>query len=347
MALQVARSFSFLVGALVLSACTENAGTGAVSSAVPLSAIPRTVAIVLDDRSGGSWMLPEAKNEDLIYTSDINLNRVFVLSLPAGKLVGTLAFSDEPWALCSDDRGDVFITHFHLYGGPGAVDEYEHGGSSPIAKRTLPNSESGACSYDATTGDLAVTSTGGGPTNGPNIISVFSPPLAKRLPPRTINAPFTLGAILYCGYDDAGNLFLTPIPYPSGATLVELPKGSNTLVNINFVGNAPGGGAIQWHGSYLATSVSTLGSEAIEHVKVSGTSGRVLGVTHLPGTQKDFADNQFWIQDDEIVAPFEYRRGRSNKAGLWTYPGGSRIKIFRGFDPGNGLVGVTMSRATK
>jgi hypothetical protein len=57
----------------------------------PIGASPgssRIVGAATHVQRASSWMLPEAKGENLIYVSDIAEDKVFVLSFPGGNLVG-------------------------------------------------------------------------------------------------------------------------------------------------------------------------------------------------------------------------------------------------------------------
>lgn len=344
MASNAARFFLFCAGALVLGGC--GSGTGASNAVLPLIQSTVTKRGVLSDRS---WMSAGAKYEDLIYAADgdANSQKVFVLSLRTGKVVGNLGFADSPWGPCNDDAGHVFITHFHQYGRvAGEVDEYDHGGTTPIAKMSLPKSESATCSVDPATGDLAIASSS---FDGPDIISIFSPPLGNGARPQKIDAPGTIALSPYCSYDGHGDLFLmveqqVGSNYPQWF-LDELPAGGKTLVPVSLTGV---GGFTQWHGSYLA-----IGLQNINHVKVSGGNGRVVGSTKLSGKQRNFGDGSgvFWIDRNVIVAPFNYPRshirdGTHDLVGVWSYPSGSQITTSRDFGAYE-LVGVTISRALK
>lgn len=347
MALQAARTLLFLGGALVVSGCGGAGGIGPASSLVPPGAARQHPAISQAATRSRSWMLPEAKTDDLIYASDLSLNRVSVLSLRTGKLVGTLAFSDSPWGLCNDKTGHVFITRFHQYGVIAKVDEYEHGSLTPIAEMSLPKSESATCSVDPTTGDLAVATSRS--PNGPDSISIFSPPLGKSTPQR-IGAPGTIALTPYCSYDNHGDLFImveqqVDSNYPQWY-LDELPSGGKTLVRVNLTGV---GGFTQWRGTYLA-----IGLQNINHVTVSGGKGKVVGYTRLSGKRRDFSNNGwgvFWIDGDIVAAPFNYPRshirdGTHDLVGVWSYPSGSIIKTSPDFGAEE-LVGVTISRTPK
>jgi hypothetical protein len=209
----------------------------------PIGASPgssRIVGASTHVQRAASWMLPEAKGENLIYASDIADDKVFVLSFPGGNLVGTLDFSDLPWGLCSDSVGHVFVTHFPYHGGHGVVTEYDHGGSSPIARRSFPNTEAGTCSVDPTNRNLAVT-VGPGPAGG-NLVYIFSLPLKKSASPRTIAAP-PADALPSSTYDNRGNLFLSlQADYPLGKNLLlELPAGSGAGTFLAIKGVGAGG----------------------------------------------------------------------------------------------------------
>jgi hypothetical protein len=276
----------------------------------------------------------------------VDEKKVFVLSLSTGKVVGTLSFSDLPWGLCSDAAGHVFVTSFHLHGGgPGTITEFAHGDRNPITSRSLPVGETGACAVDAKSGDLAVTS--GGAPKGGNTVSIYAAPLKNKAPPRVVDTPGTLEAVLYCAYDSNGNLFFTPVEYSTGPMLLELKSGSNSLIRINLSGYRFGGGPLQWQGTYMATTLPI-----VEQVTVSDGTGKVIGTTQLKRvSNKDFGASQFWIQDRRIIAPFgcrtaEHCRIEGDKLGVWTYPGGSLDKVFGGFGA-RALIGVTLSKASK
>src|ERR1700734_3789453 len=84
--------------------------TGCGGSQPPIGApgaMPQTSALATHAARGKSWMLPEAKSQDLLYVVRNSANEVSVYTYPKGKSVGTL--SDIPGALgiCSDTNGDV------------------------------------------------------------------------------------------------------------------------------------------------------------------------------------------------------------------------------------------------
>jgi len=92
-------------------------------------------------------MLPEAKNEDLLYIT--NVYTVTVYSYPGGKHVGTPKHFYRPESECADKNGDVFIAD-------GAIYEYAHGGKKPIETLDPAPLSAQGCASDPTTGNLAV-----------------------------------------------------------------------------------------------------------------------------------------------------------------------------------------------
>jgi hypothetical protein len=95
-------------------------------------AMPQASALATHVDRGKSWMLPEAKSDDLLYASESIRNKVFILTYPGGKLVGTLTGFNMPFGDCVDGVGDVWIINQH----PPEVIEYAHGGTTPIATLT-------------------------------------------------------------------------------------------------------------------------------------------------------------------------------------------------------------------
>ena len=107
------------VGAALLAGCG--------GSQPPIGApgpMPQRPAIGTHVGRSGSWMLPQATSEDLLYISTLGPD-VYVYSYPAGKLVGTLncnfSFTVEE---CSDTDGNVFITNQARYSAQSGVYEF-------------------------------------------------------------------------------------------------------------------------------------------------------------------------------------------------------------------------------
>ena len=89
-------------------------------------AMPQTSAIATHAERGKSWMLPEAKPQDLLYVSrEFHPGEVSVYSYPKGKLMGNLTdIAGVIWVLLvTDAKGDVFAISTEK---PKLIYEYAH-----------------------------------------------------------------------------------------------------------------------------------------------------------------------------------------------------------------------------
>ncbi len=210
-------------------------------------AMTQTSAIATRADRGTSWMLPEAKGENLLYVASGGNQSVYVFSYPRAKLVGTLTGFDWPTGLCSDNHGNLFVTDNE---GQDIV-EYAHGGTVPIATLSDSGYDPTACSFDPTTGNLAVANsqtTQGGSSTGN--IAIYAN--AEGAP--TDYADSAMRLYFNCGYDNKGNLFLDGLDATQSSVFAELPARSGTFANLGLPFYDPG--PIQWDGKALAVATS-------------------------------------------------------------------------------------------
>ena len=196
-------------------------------------ATPQTSRIAAPADRGKSWMLPEAKNEDLIYATG-GCGGVCILSYPDGSMIGTVNISGSVQGACSDTQGNVFITN------DTNVLEFAHGGTSPIATLTLPGSNATGCSVDSKTGDLAVAFSG-----NTSDIAIF---------PQASGTPATYDTHLltiYCGYDNGGVLFASGYGNGDAPGISELAMGSPGFSVLSVNGQLGHPGQMQWDGKYM------------------------------------------------------------------------------------------------
>jgi hypothetical protein len=276
------------------------AGAGIVAFAGCGNGVPQThvPAVPVREAQGAkSWMLPEAKSEDLLYLAD-SFCCLRVFSYPKGKPVGVVTDVDpELDAECSDKNGNVWVTSF----GVSQIVEYAHGATAPKARLTEPrNTDPWGCSVDPITGNLAVTNTN-------STLAIF--PQAQGSP--TIYS----GDFEYCTYDNDGNLFADK--YAPGG-LFELPSGGSTFTQVTlsktFVALS-----IQWDGENLAI--------VSERVHVSGTTGTVINNAILRGNPDYwFWAKQFWVQGSTIVGPGATLNDTNGLFDFWRYPAGGKPK---------------------
>jgi hypothetical protein len=128
--------------------------------------------------------------------------------------------------------------------------------------------------------------------------------------------------MLFCGYDDKGNLFVDTQDDPPG--FYELPAGSNTFKKLALkqisIGTA---GQVQWDGKHI-TIQDGRKPGTIYRFKISGANATWIGSTHLSGIKKSVGRS--WIQNNTVIVPFAVRAGRPKRVGFWAYPSGGKAK---------------------
>jgi len=303
-------------------------GCGGVTSRnlTPIAMSP-SATVAQNVKQPRSWMLPEAKREDLLYVTSTSFDSgaVDVFSYPRGKQVGAIVLGGEPMGACADRAGNVWITRFRM----ASAVEYAHGGTTQIGSVNIyPNTPWG-CAVDPTTGNLAVTNTEG---------SVYVFPNSQG-EPGVYTVQGDGWGFTFCTYDDSGDLFAAA-PY---SNIAELPKGGNEMTNLqlDFSINP---WSIQWdeRDKYLAVAGAKPKGEptTIYHVNVSGTTGSLVGTTLLRGSTKSYPP-QYWIEGDKILGP------KGNLVESWRYPAGGRSRRFAHLskDDHAGIYGIVVSRA--
>jgi hypothetical protein len=301
--------------ALLFAVIATFAGCGGSPSASPTSA--------LGSRTGTS----DASQGDLLYVGGDTKSYVF--SFKAGIFLGTIDSSS--FGMCSDSGGNVFLTRV------GSIAEYPHGATTPTLTYPVPGTAY-SCAVDRTTGDLAsVVLCFSGCTDE---IAIFPPNGIG--PPRMYQNP-GMTALLYCGYDDAGNLFVDG--YRSGGhfALAELPQGSDTFTNISIDLDMDAPGQVQWDGRYLA--VEARFDPMLYRIRLSGSTGSVVGTTQFSKIGQRAA--QSWIIGHTVVVPFGPLTKRPKEIRYWKYPaGGVPTKTIKGFIARLMMIdGVTVSVA--
>jgi hypothetical protein len=226
---------------------TALAGCGGAQQSA--NAIPQGPAALTQAEHSRSWMLPEAKNNDLLYVSTFNGSalQVDVYSWPRAKPVGTL--SGVAGSMCPDSDGNIWITNFDS----DTIVGYAHGGTTPIATLKIPRELHlgvSSCAIDPTSGNLAV---GTNPASG-TIASVLVYAGARGRP-KIYHVLLETSSL--CTYDNDGNLFVYGYAYgPSWfrlSSVLELQKGATSFRGISFpparLGYEPR--SLQWDGRYL------------------------------------------------------------------------------------------------
>jgi hypothetical protein len=292
-------------------------------------AMPQSGAIAPHAARGGSWMLPEAKNGELLYLADARSANLSVYSFPGLKLVGEVQGVGGPFGECTDTSGDVYVVN------TSEVLVYTHGGTSPI--RTIPNPDSNdyffwSCSADSSTGALAVTAQGyafGG------YVYVYQSRSGSPTP-YFVGGQDQPG---YCTYDGSGNLFVLLAPvlsYPEA--LVELRSGATKFraVHLSDKHSVNWSGGAQWIGDNLAlsgySSVMRFIVKQSQHRAVLRDSVALSGSSNV---------RQFWIGDKRIVVPSI----GSDSFNIYSYPAAKEIAtIAASGEPTAAVVSVASNR---
>lgn len=253
---------------------------------------------------------------------------ICVLSYPQGELIDSIHTTGILEGACSDSEGNIFVTNSTQ------MLEYQHGGISPIATLTLPGNDAFGCSVDPTTNNLAVVfHTSGGPD-----IAIF----AKESGSPTLYASKIDS--FYCGYDNAGNLFVSGRA-PVKAGLSELASGQSTFTLMSISKDLGNPGQIQWDGAHMAYESRATKNPSVSQLSISGSVATVIGSTKLTDKVKNVT--QSWIYNGQVLVPYSTRTVRVNKVGFWPYPqGGTPAKTIK-FEGGKAwnIQGVTVSVA--
>ncbi len=287
--------------------------------------MPQAPAARLSADHDGSWMLPIARHETLLYVA--NRINVSVFSYPQGNPVGVLVRPDF-WAhgMCVDSSGDVFVTSANQ--SVPRVFEYAHGSTKVKAIFKPVIDYPGAavsCAVDPTTGNLAVTTIGEG-------IDVFE--RAMRAPVRY--SSLALKNDYYCAYDGKGNLFFDG--NNAGFYLAELPKNNRdnrvTELHVAFPGTIfPGG--VWWDGKYLDVLNSFWGT--VYRYRIRAHRAFPAGAFNLTG---GLGVLEYWVEGNTLIAPSGAVFGRG-KIRFYHYPdGGSpfRTVVSSNLEFANGVV---------
>jgi hypothetical protein len=284
---------------------------------------------------GGSWMLREAKSEDLVYVATSG-STVTAYAYKTGKEVGALTGFTLAWGLCTGQYGKVFVVDYGSF----KIYEYLHGGTKPINVLQSPG-WSFSCAVDPTTGDLAVTNGG---ISGGGDLAVWKQATGQ---PKTYSAPGFLDDFYYCTYDNKGNLFADGVsgisdPAPE---LVELRRHAKSLTDIplHLYPYSPIG-AVLWDGRFVA--IAALGKYGFAQLKIKD------GNWTQHGTGPYFADvnleKEFWItpaysngKDRVLIAGATV--DSKPVVGYWHYPAGGQPFATIASGLGDSAVNATVS----
>jgi hypothetical protein len=236
-----------------------------------------------------------------------------VLTFPQGQHVATIPLQGFATGLCSDAAGNVWAVVYEPH--DWNVYEFPHGGTKPISRIHIghPHHNSGACSVDPTTGDLAVALGNANCGVCSGFVDIWAGARAGK--PEQVRVALTPVGL---SYDDSGNLFLDGYV---GSTvffaLVELSKGSRAFENVVLKQEDGFPGGLAWDGQYLDVFRNNYGrNTGVYRVKVSQYQGHVVDTVRLVGIRDG---TTFAIGKGLFVG---LHRSGGNKVAVWPYPAG-------------------------
>ena len=329
--------FAGIVGAAaLLAAC---GGPQAPQAAYPDTVAQRVVAV---SDHGGSWMSPDAHRKTLLYAAVQTSccasggKNLFAFVYPSGRLVGKLNVTPtDLYGICSDAKGDIFVTSYSDYSDGTTIFEYAHAGTEPIATLNDPwNAD--ACSVDPTTGNLAVANWY---TNGQYInanVIVYNLSTEQYTGYSDPELPY----YKWCAYDDKGNLYVDSGGFftthnKKRPTLAILPKGQSKFTNVTVKTSSQFiAMSLQWYNGNLvvAGNENAIGPETLLSVRIKGTEGDVVGTTTLQDHGHGYGDDsQFVIAGNHVISggypgnylhKWQYPKGGMSRRNLATSPPG-------------------------
>lgn len=291
-------AFACIAVSAVLAACAGPAGTQMAGAFAPAA---RFVV--------GSHILPDAKMQpSLLYVSSILSDDVYVYSYPAGKAEGTLTGFDDPYGLCSDAAGNVWIVD----DGANEIVEYAHGGTKPIATLKDPGEYPEGCAVDPVTGNLAVTNFYA--TSGAGSVAIYAHAHGS---PKLISDP-NFQEYRFCGYDNKGDLYVGGVTSSLEFVFAKLLRGKKVFSAVKLKQSIEWPGGVAFDGSDIAVG----DTDTSEVYLTNGKKGKIVGTVSL--SDANYV-NQFWIvpategkANAVLVAPSQ----DGNVVGFYAYPAG-------------------------
>jgi hypothetical protein len=302
------------VCASVVAAFTAACGGPQSQRAVPLAEGPLT-----------QTPLSGAPKGTLIYA--VGDESSFIFGYPHGKLLQEIPTTGL--STCSDHNGNVYVTQVRQ------IAKYQHGSTEPVEIEKLTAGTAYSCSVDPKTQDLAavIFCVRG---CGEEIVIV------RKHGPKSRYHVGPLTSLLYCAYDDNGNLFVDGYN-GSQFGLAELPSGAAHFRGIALKKQIKYPAQIQWDGTNLA--LETRYHPVIYRLAISGSEAQIVGRTRLEGI--GYRASQSWIEGGTIAVPSAPYNKRPMEVFFYAYPaGGEPTKIIKGFIRGGNhamIDGVTFS----
>ena len=269
-----------------------------------------------------SWVSPDARLAPrLLFVADDDTDDVYIFTMPAMALKGTLTGFEEPQGMCTDTSGNIWITNTETF----QIFQYSRAG---VLLKTLsdPDGYPVGCAVNKSNGNLAVTNIINASGETPGNIAVYAD--ATGTPTELSNS--AQSEYFFPAYDTSGNLYADGFS-DTGFILSECSSGSSSCHTLSISGGTlyfPGG--LNWDGvnANLVTGDQECNEESEScqyQMTISGSTATITGSTPLSNTNGTGCD-----VDQAALAPFsKYFAGGcitedsgTSTAARWAYPAG-------------------------
>lgn len=320
-----ARNRYAILVSLALCACNGSASPPATSPVAPdrlSTSVARRPAAAHPDRRP-SWISPELANAKapVLFVSDSGTSDVYIYSLPALKVIGTVTGFSQPQGECSDNKGNVWVTDTNVQ----IIYELDHHGRLEN-ELTDTAGYPAACAWDSTTGNLAVMNLFGIGSSSGAVIVYLKGTSAPSPYENSSQYFYNFG-----GYDTNGNLFFDGRDANGNFMLSELPKGAKSAHTIKVTGGTiyfPG--MVQWISTKrdLLIGDQSCGNAYVSclyNVAVSKSAATITGKINLQnasgGSTCDLIQGVKYA--NEIAgSDYNFCGTTASSTDLWPYPGG-------------------------
>jgi hypothetical protein len=302
---------SILVGAHLPNLRSPFTGNASVGSAIPHRDYHK------------SWVSPDLKKVPrVLFISDYLVDDVYIFTMPAMALEGTLTGFDGPQGMCTDPTGNIWITNTKAE----QVLQYSRTGTL-LKTLSDPGYDPAGCAVNKMNGDLAVTNKFSG-SSGPGNVTVYANGSGSGT---AITNPNQY-EYYFAAYDTNGNLYVDGYSQSFYPILTECPSGSGSCHTLNVSGGtvyAPGG--LNWDrvNNDLVAGDQDCGGQfasCLYQMTVSSSTATITGQTILNNYNGGACDV---IQGTLLTRFSRYFAGPcisdgsgSSSAGRWRYPAG-------------------------
>ena len=216
----------------------------------------------------------------------------------SGQKVSELDGFREPVGLCSDPSSDLYVVD----AGTDLIYEYAPGQVLPFYIYDDLYESPNSCSFDPTTGNLAVA-------NSANV-TIFPPASGTPLTYTATN----MKSYAYLDYDASGNLYVDGEGLKGGFALAMLVAQSNNLTGLSLSNLGSGkhrAGGLIWDGQDIAVADPL--STVIDRISISGSKAEIVDSWHIPNWKLHY-DPVFAIDRARLLFP------RDGELEFFSYP---------------------------